>query len=531
MVSSSHFAKWVTLVTIQLAVLPFVDCMTRCHPGPSDENEVAVIHGHTLSDVVDGPTRGRYVVDFDVHLKKDLVIWDELQQDGIEIVSCIMKPKSRRIVIEIMGDKLDPTDFAPGVVFSIEESDLALGCMQPVPPLVIREIGDEDPYLFYHIAKMEIVDEKSVALIMDRIPGSEVVPVVDISVHEEEASQSQVNAMKNFIIDGESVESTSARTADPFTGSDKYLMSTSRTVSSFTKEVKLAKGVKLDVDAKLNVKFQNFRLVRVGKLRFEWDQKLKGSLRATLEVDREIFEKDGSGKLRRFFLPGLSLRAGIPLVGSLKAGAFLGINWVADISVSAKTRLNFYARYRRREHVTATLSSLSYTAENLQRVQKDGDHETEISTGGKFNLRLNGFFGLRPSIGVGIVYSKKKVLFQGFKIRVVTEEKGIDGNVGGSVGLQVKAKVKTPAFKPYKGIDGRIGVCDKCHSVRGSVFFTGKDLTVQTIINGEVVTEEEVEKSLFKIRLGTVCVVEQMCPVKRQLGVAPLVTSTRPILM
>lgn len=269
-------------------------------------------------------------------------------------------------------------------------------------------------------------------------------------------------------------------------------------------------GLDLAVSVDVDVKISSVRLRRLTKLQFEWDQEFVGKFEASLLFLDDSYKSNRTGELAKWFLPGLSFKLGIPLIGKLRAGAFVGINWITRINAGKTVKLFFKAQYKKKQKVTAQLLPPDYNAETVKS-ESGASAELSYSSGNDLNVRLSGFYGLRPVIGAGITYTKKKVSFKRFRLRVSEETKSVEGNLGADVGVEVQAAVKYPPYEPYLGSGLKIGVCEYCHSAQGSAYFKGQKLSVQAVSGNVVKKEKVILDKLFEVRLATVCLSPQVC--------------------
>lgn len=519
-VSAVFMAKFPLAILFSLTLFSSGEGMTRCHRGPKNKNGVAILRGRALTDANGSPadtgSHARHVVDFSIHLKTDIIIWEELSEDGIRIESCSFPEGASHAKIRLSGKKLDQTDFARGVVLAIEKADLEIGCKKELPSA--KEADEADSYWFYRIKRSKNIGDETVLLTVKMIQGMKAVPVIDISVHEKDASKSEIEGLRSFVFeDSPGNDETSSRIAPLYDQNANTFLPMSDKLQLFKKTIPVLGGVSMEVSGSVNAGIRNFRLTRVSGLHFEWDQTLSASLSASLLTRVNLYRSKRTGSLYRAYIPNMSFSLSIPLVGKIQAGAFLGVNWITELDVSANTRLTFNARYQRYERVRASVIPPSYNAENRLPPGTGASSTTTVSVGSSSSVRLNGFYGLRPLIGAGITYTKRKVSFRWFKIKIATETKSVNGNLGANVGLQLYAGYRSTSYPPYSGSGIKIGVCHTCHLLQGSAYFRGKTLSVQTVVSGKVTAERVLVSNLFSIRLGTICALQRVCPLRRQL--------------
>lgn len=512
---------------------------TFLHRGPSKKGAVKLLSGHSLtipdSTGMKNPrsTAGgarHHVLDFTYHLKKDVLIWDEMKKEGINIRKCRINDSGPRSTLYFEGASIDDSDFKMGVAFSIELSDLEISCRRNLPDY--PSIDPTDSYLYFLIRKSERTAGGLLKVVMTITHGMNVVPIVDISVHQEDASPDEVYTLQNNVMydndnvddevteeEVESLMSTASRWNALANQNTSYLTLISTKPSLYDETIKVG-PFDLKVNVNVNVGVSKFRLRHLLRLQFEWDQSLGGSISARLYFHQDAHDEKKVGQIKRWYIPGISFSIGIPFVGKLSAGAFIGVNWVTQISGSSSMSLDFSANYERKERVTAQLIPPRYDAQKLP--GSDPSAILTLSGGTSSSHTLRGFYGIRPLIGAGITHKKTKIRFErrGWRIRIRrrTTTKSIDGNIGADIGIELGTAFQSPAFTAYEGSDLKIGACDKCHSFQGYANFKGKALTAQTVVGSTVKSEKTIVSSLFDIRLGTACLLEAVCPLRRQLN-------------
>lgn len=475
---------------------------THLHAGPTHGQNQKILRGRAKTrtppadrsggHLSDTPSR---VVKFACHIKKDVLIWDELARDGVKFDACSFKSGDKLSRVRLSGSKLDLTDFQTGVIFTIEKGDFELSCRKPFAP--VPGIDSSDNILFYKILKKTVLGPHSVALVMKLIPGRFVVPEVDVSVGEGDDDPHG----EDFEIYDEDYMPHSTQRAVTLLQTNETLPVLSR-FTSFQKTINLDFGAVLEVDAGVSARFFNFKVVRLLSLEFRWEQTLDAYVRATLDI-QFAFRKNLQGEFARYFIPGLSFKAGIPLVGSLEAGAFVGLNYVVELQAAVSLKAVFNANYRRHEEVTARIFSPSFDAVNKLPIGSgvSGDANLVI---GESTADFDGFAGVRPVVGVGLKYTRTKVSFRRFRLRITKETDSVDGTLGASIGLKLGVDFTSPPFPPYGGKQLNL-ICSACHHIRANLRFQGKDLSVQLVASGTVRSEKVIVSTLFDLDIGTVC--------------------------
>ncbi|PXF40687.1 hypothetical protein BWQ96_09605 [Gracilariopsis chorda] len=121
------------------------------------------------------------LLQFSVKLKKDSVLFDELEEDGVSISSCTRDAASLKETVQRTGDNLDYFDFAAGIAFVIDVDDWEKHCGQVQP---VDGVDEADDALFY-IVDVVSMSGRQAFLSMSIVPGSEVAPEIDIDISEE----------------------------------------------------------------------------------------------------------------------------------------------------------------------------------------------------------------------------------------------------------------------------------------------------------------------------------------------------------
>lgn len=445
----------------------------------------------------------RHLVDFSCHIKRDIVVWDELAKDGITLDRCRFKPGKKKSRVRLSGAKLDVSDFEAGVIFVIEKGDYEVACGKPLNS--VPGIDDSDNILFYKILRRRVINRRTVILSLKLLPGRYVVPIVDVNIRKQRAPPMDEDF---YMMDS----GTSARVIDPVAGNNT-LPTSERISRSFSRTIVVAAGVTFNVAAGVDVSFTSFRVVRLLQLEFRWQQSVDAFVRGSLNVNL-AYRNTLSGEIGQAFIPGLSFGIGIPLVGKLEAGAFIGLDWVVDLEATVQGTLTFDARYRRLEEVTASLLPPSYNAVNKLPSGSGASSTASLTLAASAAARFQGFGGIRPFIGVRLEYTRTRIRI--FPPRIDRETRSIDGSIGSDIGLQLTALVMIPPFPPFPG-KSLNSICNNCHNIRANLRFVGKRLSAQLRSGGRVTSERVLVASLFDLDIGTLCFLPQTCPIVRAL--------------
>lgn len=511
--SQHHLPAALTIILFSIlciTLIPHTHAKTRLHKGPPKGQPERILYGYTKtspspSDRSGGPPGGSppHIVDFAIHITHDIVMWDELVKDGISMESCSFKSGSRFSHMKLSGIKLDFTDFGVGVIFAVEKGDYELNCRKPLRP--VPGIDKSDNILFFKIIRATTLGPHTVLLKLKLVPGRYVVPEVDMTMHE--ASSAAADQDDFAIYDDDVLPDSTEMAIRPLLANDT--LPTVDRFTQFKKTIKIAGGATFDVNAGVKVKFASFKVLRLRSLEFRWEQSSDAFLRASLNVKFPL-RKSAYGEISRFYIPRLSFKAGIPVVGKLQAGAFVALNYVVELDTNVKLRAMINAKYKRREVVTARISSPRYSAVNKLAFGSGATGSGSVVVASSGSVNADGFAGVRPVIGVGLTYTTTRVTLKGFKLRTEKESKSVDGNVGARVGAKLAVDYMKRPFRPFFGKKLN-PICSSCHSLRANLRFVGKSLSAQLVVAEEVKAEKLIVASLFNLDVGTLCLMKKTC--------------------
>ncbi|KAI0563466.1 hypothetical protein FGB62_39g04 [Gracilaria domingensis] len=484
------------LLIFSLGLIFQAGATSKLHLGSSSTGSPTVLRGRTLIGAAPAETNSgspnlqllqaptQRVLEFAVELKQDAVLFDELVEDGVHVISCSRDAAARKATIRLGGDSLDSSDFDKGTAFVIDVDEWEKNCARVLP---VEGVDEADDALFYVINNMSS-DEQTVFLEMDIVSGSEVAPNVDIDIREEAAFVTSLP--KKVVFDDSPLFATTESllaTARTLIFNDTLPVVTRPSISAKTK-VTLFKGAELEVDASLSASINKFKVKRLFKTEVQWEQNLEARLDAELTVAAK-FEGERSGEIFRKPIPKFGFSARIPFVGRIRAGAFGKVEWVAEVEVEAALRASIHASHHNKQRVTARIIPPRFESRNLLPNNAGSSGRSSLTFENEAQAGITGFVGLRPAIGVELTLGKK----------------GVEGNIGAKLGLEASTTFKNPPFTPFSGGGLKIGECDQCHRLRGALKIKGKDLGVQLLKNGEVTQEKILVGELFEIRLGTLC--------------------------
>lgn len=575
----------IVFITVFFLVV-FADAARYLHRGKASLSKDVVLRGHTLTDSADSLniqpgllpklSHEAHKVDFYVHIERDVVVWDELSESGARlqcfksgsnlVINPIRTPRpitgpgigkpfpnhplpidkfdldtfsshdavsdEPKVAVHqrlsagyyrlvVTGAGIDTSDFPTKSVLVINNEDWEDSCKTVIEE--VAGVDEEDDTLFLEILSSKTLSSSSVSINVKRISGDGVAPIVDVDVHHETTTFSASPKSVQFDRGTFTVASKDIHAAEHF-ATNETLETSVRPSFSYNNRVPIGSLGHMDLNARVSAGVTRFRFVRLRGLKFKWEQYLHGSFKGNLLLNGAISPDPWTGPIFRYWIPKLSISARIPFIARLKAGAFLGVNWITEIDLKVRADIKFDLRYNRREEVNAQLLPPRYSARNLLSPSSGSSGSADVQLSGSYNgAKFTGFAGVRPQIGVGIEYKRRKW----FKWKTSR----IDGNVGANVGIEVFAGVKLPPYAAYSGSGKEIGSCDKCHSMQGRLSVKGKKLSAQLVVNNRVKKEAVFVHHLFEIRIGTLCALPTTCGLLASPTPSPTPTRTpRPVI-
>lgn len=422
------------------------------------------------------------IVEISARLMKDVLLWDELKEDGVTIKQCARNTASGRARITFRRSGLDLSDLQVGSSFVISVKDWKAQCSLVLPRAGIDE---NDDVLFYTIKKVKKRRNVGI-LIMEITSGKDVIPSVRFNIRTAtEADQEGRTRKIEFYDDDNSVRDMALQRNGHKNISLPVL---SRPSVSFSESVEIFPAVTLSVESSLDVSISNFELVRASSITVKWEQEINAMAGVELSVNEDVPTQEVSGELFKQFIPGFGLGIDLPLVGSFGFGATVTVDWIAEFGADTTVTASYDASYNLRQQVEAEVGNARITS--VESLLSDPNSATGSFNFGEelsFSIGIDGFIGLRPSISVEASIGSNSV--------------SVD--VGAKVGLQADVDVMFPTpFQPVSS-SRPLGMCDKCHHVRGAVNFVGTDLEAASQV---------LVSSLFEVNVGTLCAVVVACP-------------------
>lgn len=486
----------VVVVFLCILSLQTAHAFKRLHTVPAlspNSPRFRMLHGSVLTKRVNGVHASvPHIVSFAAELKKDVLVWDELQQDGLRITACSRDARTRTATVRIAGSDLDPSDFKVGAALVISVDDWERNC-QAVQPVV--GVDEADDALFYIIDDVAVTDSQ-VFCRMSIVSGRDVVPTVEIDVQNAPPVKRGV-PQRGVMFEDErdAVRAVQRQVSLQDDGRNDSLPFVERPSVSFHRNIRLFDGATLDVRASISADISNFKIKRAIKTELQWQQSLRSSATAELDIEKTL-QASNEGEIFKTPIPKFGFSVKIPFVGRVRAGAFVQVDWVAELEVDTKVKVRFNAAHQLRQVVDARIIPPRYSSRNLPVPSSSGGSSFSFGENNEVQVGMTGFIGLRPAVSVEAALGKK----------------GVEGNIGAKVGVEAATQAKSPPFAPFTSQSAlTLGNCDVCHIVRGSVSIKGKDLAAQLVKNNKVEKEVVLKADLFEIRLGTLCAISATC--------------------
>lgn len=324
-------------VVFSLFVFDIVKSTSLLHSIKEGETSTT-IKGQTITDrninVIS--TKSHRIVDFSIALKSNVVIWDHLEQEDHSIILCTQIPDAKTASIEIGGEQLNQSNFQPGVTFVIASEDWENHCGEMK---AVQGLDKSDASLFFRIRKSISLSNRNIILFTESVPGSDIVPVVDITVHSDFVHASHL-PQKIMFLDTEQTDSRHVYSKLKIAEKDLFLHQTGRT-TFFGQHFDLSSEHIIDFSGSATTNVQKFRLERLDRIKFsseskfEFDANVKfhgghseNEMRKDQPTEKKISLMDFSAK--------------IPGVGRIQVGTAMKVNWVVDVKVgdNLKSRSN-----------------------------------------------------------------------------------------------------------------------------------------------------------------------------------------------
>lgn len=500
-----HFRFRIFFVILAAVLFGCVTGRRRRHFGPKGSQSSVHLKGLTVgkSTSAEIPNKN-LLVKFDVELKRDIVVWDELKTDGVHITACSSEGRNGEASLGLRGKMLDMSDYSDGTAFVIDVDDWERRCGEVKP---MKSIDSSDQYLFFIIIDGVKSKGKQVNLQLRRVPGSKVAPKVDFEV------------MRDVEIEEGMIPNDLCLDDDPnFAAIDESLMGTSRSyiLSNSTLlpyeerflalrksfDVDVVEGVTATVELGFDACITNFRFIRsaFGIPQLGWDQNLEASVTGKLAFGI-LSKRKEIELLKPTAIPNFGYSTDIFLLGKVSAGAFFKADWVLDVSAEATVELSMEASVKTEQsglvHLTTSPTILVRSKE-----AKSGSVAAQGTftdgAGAAIKGHFEGFVGVRPAVGVEISLERFK-------------KRGVELYVGVDLGAQVVGEVKYPPFEAVTGDWVTVGNCDDCHLLEGTLSMVAKNLSYAGKVNGKTVVENTLLNQILNFPIGSGCAISAQC--------------------
>lgn len=445
-----------------LSLIQSVFCLTHRHRGPPGNGSI-LLNGRR------GPVR------FSVELTKDVLLWEQMSQDGLRIQNCT-KLSSKEIIISISGDSLDISDYVINSVFVIQDNDWPELCKFSESEF---KLDAHDPMLFLAISAVNVSNatKDNVLLSLTSTHGRLAVPSVNISLP--------------------SVEGVWKTETDPFifgsfqdTISSKAVGLIDDIESMEELTFLIHPGVQAETYSLFEATVDNFRFRRLSTLQVEWEQSFhaNASTRLTASIHYEGIDKE---RLYYKDVADLSYTLRIPFVGTLRVKGHKYLDFVQSIITDENVTAYMLTTTENIFKVSAALETGDLSIESLLPTDLYSTGESILDFEGLENYR----FGLSGFIGYTF----------GLSIDISLGRKSYSAGLELSSGLQTSMEAAVSPFPPTEQTSVSNLVCNTCHRIRTHTSVVGKDLKSSTFKNGIFQREKTHMETLFEIPIPQTC--------------------------
>lgn len=452
------------------------------------------VRSNPVKDASGKDTDLRRIADIETELSSDVVIYDETEEDDFEIIECRFVKKGRKYIVDIKGKDADKADFDAGTTFIIGRSVWAEKC--PGIPLRTNLVPSQEQTLFFKIKSCSGETGNQLELTMKETFRRTAIGRVRYSVHNSMVNKRFVKKRVNF----ERNEDDMLTSRVGLENRNLDFPTSTRASISYNKKYDLIveNGISASVSVSASAGVENFdgdfdlgwSGVSV-KASFETFYKASASAVLEIEAKKSLNYKN---ELLRESVPSLSYDISIPFVGDLSAGAFVSVDFVA--SLEAQLLAEYTASVEFEKRVQVTLQLYPDTSVSTKVLSRTGTGNSAIDTTSEVDIgsSITGFAGIQPAVGVGISLGK---------VGSASAEVSI------SAGLEASIEASETPYSPIS--TGRtVGVCDKCHYVRGSLSAVGKDLKIMYDLFGND-GSKSLSSNAFEVSLGSICAISTPC--------------------
>lgn len=480
------------------------------HAGPTEGQKIKVLHADILSDpmpAVDGSDKPtRHMMHMKTQVTGSFIIWDELKNDGVSMVACSRVKPNRRAWIILEGTDIEVDDFARNTILAIDKDHWKDECGKKVRSS--RKISSKDNVLFFRIKKCVGKDGDRVKLRLVQVPRRAVCRKIEVFARLNDNLQSNLPPPITFDDEKEVAASRFFRSFS----NETELPVTSHIGIEKTIAVEIGDSASVELKSSFSAGLSNFHIVLdtffliPQTLKCSWEQYMKASVSAEVNIEKK-WEASTSKQLFKHHIHGLGVSAHIPLLGKVALGAFVKVDFVADIEAGLGGKVSLTTSYEKREILEINVLNGKLSSKLKH---KSGSGDSSVSFDNEVGAKLVGFTGVRPAFGASMEFGSDPI---------------VEANIGASLGLQASLHAKVPAFKPYTGGGAKRGDCHTCHFVQGALAVIGKNLNLLAKVEDEDF-EEVLLENLFELRLGTLCAVPHRCGPPPTPSVTPTQTPT-----
>lgn len=487
-----------SFISIALFVA-YAGAFTHLHKGPQHHGEDFVLRGFThgsatssaLPEESEFLTDSDHTISFAVDLKMDSVLWEELEDDGIEMLSCLSRENAHEVMVHLSGPKLDMEDYEPGSAFVIAAERWETLC-GPIRSLdgIIRD----DPILFFRMDNVTALESsQKIGLNMRAIPGSLVAPSFSFDILERPLKH---HTKRRYLFHDSPLYGAASRMLGAPIGS--LSDAESRGGSEVFSEFALFPGANLSVSGTIEGSIRNVRITRLSKLEVAWEQALKSNISSRLIASR-MYLASNEKEVHRKPIKGATTSGEIAFFGRYSVNAATTVDLVQEVGADAGVNAFLSASHENLQAVTASFASKNVDADSLLPPDAGSYGTFDINFDHVIDQRagINGFYGARPGIVV-------EVQFAGFSFR---------GTYTATLGLEASMEIRQPPFQPVPHGAKISGNCKECHRLQGRASVKGKDLQYRIYENGVLQKHKVLDRNLFEKEITTICAFAQVCPV------------------
>lgn len=462
----------VRIAVLVLLSATFALARKHRHLGPTD-TESSSLYGRVAS------------VAFRAELKKDVVLWDELQREGSSIISC-HSHQYELVNVKMQVPNLDLSDYEVNTAFVISIDDWEKKCGKPEK---IHAIDHEDPVLFFNI--MHAIGKKTdphfISVHMKMVSGSTVAPSFEVVPIPKNHPSAHI--FPEFHLSAENfLNPRSTQLIDP------GMPLQDPDVTDFS----IFPGATVMTYANLDASVGRLTFKRSFSLEVEWEQSIRANISSLLTAV-SAYRAFNVKAIYRKKLSDFSYSTKVPLLGTLELEAHKKMDLSQAISINEASKVFVSANHEDVLRVSAKFSSRELAIEKLlpPGFGSSGAGRIDFGEVASHNFGLDGFIGYHPGLELSLRLGSIK---------------SYSAVIDFSVGLEASLTRQFPPFPPLQDSSGvSVGSCSKCHEFRLKSSVVGKNLQSKLFEDGKTEKEKVHDASLFKFDLATVCALSADC--------------------